>query len=134
MKHIKHNLSKAIMLSLGIGMFASGAALAHHSFPATYVMNDTETIEGVMVQFLFRNPHSFVHVMVTDEETGENNRYAVEWGGASALAGSVDRSSLKPGDRVRISGQPGRNPEDHRLRMVSLEVIDGDFVWSGDFE
>jgi len=30
MKHIKHNLSKAIMLSLGIGMFASGAALAHH--------------------------------------------------------------------------------------------------------
>jgi hypothetical protein len=134
MKHIKHNLSKAIMLSLGIGMFASGAALAHHSFPATYVMDDTETIEGVMVQFLFRNPHSFVHVMVTDEETGENNRYAVEWGGASALAGSVDRSSLKPGDRVRISGQPGRNPEDHRLRMVSLEVIDGDFVWSGDFE
>jgi len=134
MKHIKHNLSKAIMLSLGIGMFASGVALAHHSFPATYVMDDTETIEGVMVQFLFRNPHSFVHVMVTDEETGENNRYAVEWGGASALAGSVDRSSLKPGDRVRISGQPGRNPEDHRLRMVSLEVIDGDFVWSGDFE
>jgi len=134
MKHIKHNLSKAIMLSLGIGMFASGAALAHHSFPATYVMDDTETIEGVMVQFLFRNPHSFVHVMVTDEETGENNRYAVEWGGASALAGSVDRSSLKPGDRVRISGQPGRNPEDHRLRMVSLEVIDGDFFWSGDFE
>jgi len=134
MKHIKHNLSKAIMLSLGIGMFASGAALAHHSFPATYVMDDTETIEGVMVQFLFRNPHSFVHVMMTDEETGENNRYAVEWGGASALAGSVDRSSLKPGDRVRISGQPGRNPEDHRLRMVSLEVIDGDFVWSGDFE
>jgi len=134
MKHIKHNLSKAIMLSLGIGMFASDAALAHHSFPATYVMDDTETIEGVMVQFLFRNPHSFVHVMVTDEETGENNRYAVEWGGASALAGSVDRSSLKPGDRVRISGQPGRNPEDHRLRMVSLEVIDGDFFWSGDFE
>lgn len=108
--------------------------IAHHSFPATYVLDDTETIEGVMVQFLFRNPHSFVHVMVTDEETGENNRYAVEWGGASALAGSVDRSSLKPGDRVRISGQPGRNPEDHRLRMVSLEVIDGDFVWSGDFE
>jgi hypothetical protein len=125
MKHSKRNLSTAIMLSLGIGIFASGAVIAHHSFPATYVMDDVETIEGVMVQFLFRNPHSFVHV---------NQRYAVEWGGASALAGSVDRSSLKPGDRVRISGQPGRNPEDHRLRMQSLEVVDGDFVWNGDFE
>lgn len=134
MKHSKRNLSTAIMLSLGIGVFASGAVIAHHSFPATYVMDDMETIEGVMVQFLFRNPHSFVHVMVADEETGENQRYAVEWGGASALAGSVDRSSLKPGDRVRISGQPGRNPEDHRLRMQSLEVVDGDFVWNGDFE
>lgn len=134
MKNSKQNLATAIMLSLGIGVFASGAVIAHHSFPATYVMDDTETIEGVMVQFLFRNPHSFVHVMVTDEETGENQRYAVEWGGASALAGSVDRSSLKPGDRVRISGQPGRNPEDHRLRMQSLEVVDGDFVWNGDFE
>jgi hypothetical protein len=134
MKHCKRNISTAIMLSLGMGVFSAGAAYAHHSFPATYIMEDTETIEGVMVQFLFRNPHSFVHVMVTDEETGENQRYAVEWGGASALAGSVDRSSLKPGDRVRISGQPGRNPEDHRLRMQSLEVIDGDFVWNGDFE
>jgi hypothetical protein len=134
MKHSKRNLSTAIMLSLGIGIFASGAVIAHHSFPATYVMDDVETIEGVMVQFLFRNPHSFVHVMVADEETGENQRYAVEWGGASALAGSLDRSSLKPGDRVRISGQPGRNPEDHRLRMQSLEVVDGDFVWNGDFE
>ena len=134
MKHSKRSLTTAIMLSLGVGVFASGAALAHHSFPATYVMDDTETIEGVMVQFLFRNPHSFVHVMVTYEETGEKQRYAVEWGGASALAGSVDRSSLKPGDRVRISGQPGRNPEDHRLRMQSLEVVDGDFVWNGDFE
>ena len=134
MQPSKRNSFTAIMLSMGISVFASGAAIAHHSFPATYIMDDTETIEGVMVQFLFRNPHSFVNVMVTDEEIGENHRYAVEWGGASALAGSVDRSSLKPGDRVRISGQPGRNPDDHRLRMQSLEVVDGDFVWNGDFE
>tara|TARA_R110000772_G_scaffold161502_14_gene272664 strand:+ start:551 stop:955 length:405 start_codon:yes stop_codon:yes gene_type:complete len=130
----KPNLLTAFILSLGLSLFAIGTVNAHHSFPATYVMDEEQTIEGTMVQFLFRNPHSFVHVMVTDEETGENQRWAVEWGGASALAGSVDRSSLKPGDQVRISGQPGRNPEDHRLRMQSLEVIDGDFEWNGDFD
>ena len=134
MKQRKHNLLTAFVLSLGFTLFAIGAVNAHHSFPATYIMDQEQTIEGTMVQFLFRNPHSFVHVMVSDEETGENQRWAVEWGGASALAGSVDRSSLKPGDQVRISGQPGRNPEDHRIRMVSLEVVDGDFVWEGDFD
>lgn len=89
---------------------------------------------GIVASLSTKRANSFVHVMVSDEETGENQRWAVEWGGASALAGSVDRSSLKPGDQVRISGQPGRNPEDHRLRMQSLEVIDGDFVWEGDFD
>ncbi|MAY02092.1 MAG: hypothetical protein CMQ38_03820 [Gammaproteobacteria bacterium] len=134
MKQRKRHSLKAMLLTLGFAGFASGAVYAHHSFPATYIMDEEETIEGVMVQFLFRNPHSFVHVMVADEETGENQRYAIEWGGASALAGSVDRSSLKPGDRVRITGQPGRNPEDHRLRMQRLEVVDGDFEWEGDFD
>lgn len=134
MKKQKQNLLAKFVRSLGFYLFATGAVFAHHSFPATYVMDETATIEGTMVQFLFRNPHSFVHVMVSDKETGESQRWAVEWGGASALAGSVDRSSLKPGDLVRISGQPGRNPEDHRIRMQSLEVIDGDFIWEGDFD
>ncbi len=132
----KHNSLKAFVFSLGLGLFAGGAAYAHHSFPATYIMDpdQTQTIEGVMVQFLFRNPHSFVHVMVTDQETGSNQRWAVEWGGAAALAGQVDRNSLRPGDRVRITGNPGRNPADFRLRMNRLEVLDGDFEWEGDFD
>ena len=56
---------------------------AHHSFAATYLEGKTVTIEGQMVQFLFRNPHSFVHVMV--KEDGQMVRYAVEWGGTGQL-------------------------------------------------
>ena len=41
---------------------------AHHSFAATYFEDKTETIEGDLVQFLFRNPHSFVHVEAKDEQ------------------------------------------------------------------
>ena len=45
------------------GMTAvSVPAFAHHSFAATYFEDKTETVEGELVQFLFRNPHSFVHV------------------------------------------------------------------------
>ena len=93
---------------------------AHHSFAATYLEDQSVTIEGELVQFLFRNPHSFVHVNVKQKD-GSVVRYAVEWGGAGQLGGQgVTRETLKPGDHVQISGAPGRNPADHRVRMVSL--------------
>ena len=48
-------------------------------------------------------------------------RYAVEWGGAAQLGWQgVTRETLKLGDHLVISGNPGRNPSDHRVRMISL--------------
>ena len=106
-------------------------AYAHHSFAATYLEDQSVTIEGELVQFLFRNPHSFVHVMVKDKD-GQMVRYAIEWGGAGQLGGQgVTRETLKPGDVVVISGAPGRNPADHRVRMVSLRRPKDGFGWGG---
>ena len=102
---------------------------AHHSFAATYLEGQTVTIEGQMLQFLFRNPHSFVHVMVKEKD-GQMVRYAVEWGGAGQLGGQgVTRETLKAGDRVIIQGSPGRNPKDHRVRMVALHRPKDGFGW-----
>ena len=104
---------------------------AHHSFAATYHEGRTVSIEGKLVQFQFRNPHSFVHVEAPDEQ-GVTQRWAIEWGGAGQLGGQgVTRESLKPGDVVRISGNPGRNPADHRIRMVSLRRPSDGFGWGG---
>lgn len=104
-------------------------AYAHHSFAATYLEDQTVTIEGDLVQFLFRNPHSFVHVMVKEPD-GSMVRYAVEWGGAGQLGGQgVTRETLKPGDHVIITGAPGRNPADHRIRMISLYRPKDKFGW-----
>jgi hypothetical protein len=110
------------VLLVATAALAAGAsrASAHHSFAATYLEDQSVTIEGELVQFLFRNPHSFVHVNVKQKD-GSTIRYAVEWGGAGQLGGQgVTRETLKPGDHVQITGAPGRNPADHRVRMVSL--------------
>src|SRR6186713_3585817 len=110
------------VLLVATAALAAGAnrASAHHSFAATYLEDQSVTIEGELVQFLFRNPHSFVHVMVKEKD-GSMVRYAVEWGGAGQLGGQgVTRETLKAGDHVIITGAPGRNPQDHRVRMVSL--------------
>ena len=120
-----------------IVLFAAGAlafssrAYAHHSFAATYIEAESVTIEGDLVQFLFRNPHSFVHVMVKEKD-GTMVRYAVEWGGTGQLAGQgVTRETLKPGDHVIITGSPGRNAADHRVRMISLRRPSDGFGWGG---
>ena len=110
---------------LVIGLVAAAAlvgarAYAHHSFAATYLEDQTVQVEGDLVQFLFRNPHSFVHLNVKEKD-GTVVRYAVEWGGAGQLQGlGVTRETLKIGDHVIITGSPGRNPKDHRVRMVTL--------------
>jgi len=50
--------------------------IAHHSFAATYFEDQTVTIKGKLVQFLYRNPHSFVHVEAPDDK-GEMQTCAV---------------------------------------------------------
>ena len=78
-----------------------GSAYAHHSFAATYFEDKTDKIQGKLVQFLYRNPHSFVHVEVKDPKTGEMTRWAVEWGAGGQLGRQgVTRDTLKPGDEV----------------------------------
>ena len=123
-------MKRYLVVLLAAGAFVLGAqAYAHHSFAATYLEDQSVTIEGELVQFLFRNPHSFVHVMVKEKD-GSQVRYAVEWGGAGALTGQgVTRDSLKAGDVVVITGNPGRNPIDHRLRMRSLLRPSDGFGW-----
>jgi len=118
-----------VVLLVATAALVGARAYAHHSFAATYLEDQTVTIEGELVQFLFRNPHSFVHVMVKEKD-GSMVRYAVEWGGAGALAGQgVTRDSLKPGDKVVITGNPGRNPEDHRLRMRTIARPSDGWKW-----
>jgi hypothetical protein len=104
-------------------------AYAHHSFAATYREKDSVTIEGELVQLDFRNPHSFVHVMVKEKD-GSMVRYAIEWGGVGQLGQQgITRDTFKVGDHVVISGAPGRNPADHRVRMVTLKRPSDGFSW-----
>lgn len=120
-----------VVLAVAAAALFGAQAYAHHSFAATYLEDQTVSIEGELVQFLFRNPHSFVHVIVKEKD-GAMVRYNVEWGGAGQLGGQgVTRETLKPGDRVVISGSPGRNPADHRLRLVTLRRPKDGFGWGG---
>ena len=113
-----------------LAVFVGGtAASAHHSFGATYEVSKQVKVEGKIVQFVYRNPHSFVHVEATDAD-GVQQRWAVEWGGTAQLTTQgVKRDSLKVGDKVTIVGRPSRVPGEYRLLMVNLTRPADGFTW-----
>ena len=117
------------LLLLGV-MFGLGTqASAHHSFEATYVEEESVTIRGELVRFIYRNPHSFVHLTVR-ERNGRQVRYAVEWTAARQLVmDGVTEETLKVGDFVVITGRPGRDPSDYRMRLMSLLRPSDGFGW-----
>jgi hypothetical protein len=51
--------TRILLLSATLAMLAGGAQLvAHHSFTAAYDSTKRVTIEGVVKEFVWRNPHS----------------------------------------------------------------------------
>jgi Family of unknown function (DUF6152) len=122
------------LLLLAGAVVSAVPLLAHHSFAATYFDDKSQTIEGNLVQFVFRNPHSFVHVEAPDDK-GQMVRWAVEWGSGQQLSGQgVAGDTLRYGDHVVVTGSPGRNPEDHRMRMHSIERPKDGWKWTGTFQ
>jgi len=73
---MKHFVCAAFALAIVFSLSA-GSVSAHHSFAATYLEGQTQKIEGKVVQFLFRNPHSFLHVEAPDEKGFTTTQYPV---------------------------------------------------------
>ena len=106
-----------------------GSAYAHHSYGATYDVKKEIKLEGKLVQFIYRNPHAYVHMTAKDAD-GKEQRWAVEWAGTAQLAGAgVNKESLKVGDEIVVTARPSRVPGEFRVLMVNLRrPLDG-FTW-----
>ena len=122
-------MRKILWLALAAMLAASSAAYAHHSYAATYDVTREIKIEGKLVQFVYRNPHSFVHVTAVDEK-GAPQRWAVEWSGTTQLNNSgVTKESLKVGDVVVILARPSRVAGEYRALMLNLKRPSDGFTW-----
>ena len=113
-----------------IAAFISAAAYAHHSFAGTYIEHQVMKIEGKVVEFNIRNPHSFILVEV--EENGKKVRWGGEWGGVTQLSqGGVTRFTLEVGDHLIIEGAPPRDSLDKKLlvRKVWRPATDKKPAW-----
>ena len=111
-------MQRMFVAVMAVALLAGTAAYAHHSYGATYDVTKEVKLEGKLVQFVFRNPHSFVHVQAPDQN-GVEQRWAVEWSGTAQLGNAgVKRETLRVGDEITVVGRPSRVPGEYRLLMV----------------
>jgi hypothetical protein len=122
-------MRRLALFAIAAVLSSGAAAWAHHSYAATYDVKNEITLEGRLVQFSYRNPHSFVTVEEPDRN-GTERRWSVEWAGTSQLAETgVQRDTLKVGDRVVVVGRPSRVPGEYRALMVRLTRPSDGFSW-----
>jgi Family of unknown function (DUF6152) len=119
------SLSALTLLTLG-----GGLTFAHHSASATYIHGKSVKIEGTLKEFIWRNPHSFMKVQAPDEK-GEMQIWVIEGAAPAELnEQGLKTNSLRPGDHVIVTGEPGRIAEDHRMLLASVERPSDGFKWS----
>ena len=62
-------MTRVPVLFAALALFAGAdRVFAHHSFSATYDSTQKVEIEGVVKEFVWRNPHSFMRIDVTEKD------------------------------------------------------------------
>jgi hypothetical protein len=81
---------------------------AHHSFASLDQEHPLE-LTGVVKEFRFTNPHSFIRLEVKDKD-GNSETWILEGSSPRALAhDGWTSSTLKAGDELRMTIDPARN-------------------------
>jgi len=101
---------------------------AHHSEAPFYDSDKTVDIRGVVTSWIFRNPHPFLHVEVTDDK-GAKNDWVLEFVGPVRLIKvGWSAKTFVPGEIVSAKGHPSRAPGTFGLSPLSVSRADGKVI------
>ena len=108
-------------------------AMSHHSTTA-YDHTKTIVLSGTVKEFQWTNPHSWVQLIVSDDQ-GKMTEWAIETGSPNLnLRHGWTRTTLKPGDKVTLTIYPHRDGSAHGslafAKLADGRVLDGaaDFI------
>ena len=109
------------LAALGCLLVASTAS-AHHS-ATMFEQTKTITVEGIVKEFQWTNPHSWLLVDVTDK-----NGKVTTWGFEAEGPSTLQRAGIKPsefkvGTRVTMTGRPMK---DGRPAAIWVLAVRGD--------
>jgi len=93
---------------------------AHHSSRATFKSDEIISVEGIITEYSFRNPHVLIYIDVTDA-----NGTTINWMNEGLAANLLRRNgwlkdTLKTGDLIRVTG----NSTHDGSPMVSFDQVE----------
>jgi hypothetical protein len=107
------------LLICGVLLISIATAFTHHSIAGYYDSSREVTVEGVVSQFRFVQPHPFVVVDV--RRGGATEQWELEMDNRGELIDiGFTETTLKPGDRLVVSGSPARR-ERQRIYVRRLD-------------
>ncbi len=127
-------MKKKLLAMLPIGLFLGLDTQAHHSPASLYHMNQTVSVEGVVTEYLFINPHARIHFDVTSD-SGTVEQWMAEGGTPNALARLFrwDGTEIKEGDRITVSGNPPRDGS-NLIHWLTITFPDGRRLYGEDID
>ena len=122
------SLSRKGLLLLAAMAIAS-SAWGHHSF-AMFDLEKEVTLEGVVKDVQWANPHVWLEIIVTDGD-GKSTQWGLEMGTTGMLTRAGWKSStLKRNDKVKVVINPLRSGEPSG-RLVTVTLPDGSVLGPG---
>jgi len=118
-------------LCAGALLLTALPAHGHHAWTAAYLEDQTVWIQGEVVELRYQNPHAWLYVSAPDK-SGALAKYGAEWANPSRLnQQGIARDTLKPGDKVILTGSPPRDPAEYRLHVKRIERPADGWTWVG---
>jgi hypothetical protein len=123
--------ARRLALALALAMSAVLGTAAHHSFAPYYFEEQSVTIEGVLVSVELKAPHAFIYLVARDK-SGVEQRYSGEWASPVRLErNGITKDTLNVGDRLVVTGSPGRVETEYRIHVKRLERPADGLRWTG---
>jgi hypothetical protein len=111
-----------LFITAVLALSSSGVG-AHHSF-AMFDLGKDVTVEAVIKEVQFTNPHVWLQILVKDGK-GIETEWSIESGAPGMmLRNGWKPSTLKPGDKVTLTMHPLRNGKPGGS-LVRVKVPDG---------
>jgi hypothetical protein len=116
------------LLALALFFLATDSG-AHHSYAAEFDADNPTTIEGVVTEVWFKNPHIRYYVAVTDADGNKVIWDARGLAPVKLVRQGWTKKTIQAGDRIRLHGHVGHTNKTI-MSILDITLPDGSVLTS----